>query len=105
MQVEDLSTTMFDDDHGWAMVYLKNEGINMLGKSYLTGFEVGEYVEWRRLSRNENYEETIHVYQGIIIQIRATDMGGRMVYYAEVMENGGKTYWILLSKIRKVETN
>ena len=90
---------------GWAMVYLKNEGIDMLGKSYLTGFDVGEYVEWRKMVRNENYEEAVSIHQGIIMNIKATDMGGRMVYYAEVMENGGPTYWILLSKIRKVETN
>ena len=79
--------------------------MDMLGKSYLTGFEVGEYVEWRKMTRNENYEETISIHQGIIMQIRGTKMGGRMVYYAEVMENGGNQYWILLSKIRKVETN
>ena len=89
----------------WEMIYLQNEGISMLGKSYLTGFDVGEYVEWRKMSRNENYEEVISIHQGLIVQIKATDMGGRMVYYAEVMENGGKTYWILLSKIRKLETN
>lgn len=89
----------------WEMIYLQNEGINMLGKSYLTGFDVGEYVEWRKMTRDENYEEVISIHQGLIVQIKATDMGGRMVYYAEVMENGGKTYWILLSKIRKIETN
>ena len=94
---------MFDDD--WNYSYLDSEGINMLGKSYLTGFSIGEYVEWRRLTRNENYEENVTFHQGIITQMKATDMGGRMVYYAEVMENGGSTYWVLLSKIRKVETN
>ena len=97
------SITMFD--HGWAMLYLKNEGINMLGKSYITGFDVGDYVEWRKLTRNENYEEDVTFHQGIIVQVKATDMGGRMVYYAEVMENGGQTYWVLVSKIRKIETN
>lgn len=95
-----LFITMFD--HGWAMLYMKNEGIDMLGKSYITGFDVGDYVEWRKLTRNENYEEDVSLHQGIIMQVKATDMGGRMVYYAEVMENGGQIYWVLVSKIRKL---
>jgi hypothetical protein len=96
---------MNSDGYDWELIYLQNEGINMLGKSYLTGFDIGEYVEWRTLVRNEDYEEIVRHKQGIIMQLKATDMSGRMVYYAEVMENGGRTYWILLSKIRKVETN
>ncbi len=103
--MQDKGPIIMKYDYGWPVVRIKEEGIDMLGKSYLTGFEVGEYVEWRKMSRNENYEETISIHQGIIMQIRGTKMGGRMVYYAEVMENGGRTYWILLSKIRKVETN
>tara|TARA_R110002167_G_scaffold195088_1_gene397833 strand:+ start:339 stop:572 length:234 start_codon:yes stop_codon:yes gene_type:complete len=77
----------------------------MLGKLYLSNFEIGEYVEWRRICRDENYEESVSLYQGLIVDLLPVDMGGRTVWYAKVLENGGKEELILMSKIRKVETN
>lgn len=77
----------------------------MLGEIYKEKFKVGQYVEWRRISRNENYEESIKTYQGIIINLRPVDVGGRSVWYADVMKNGGEVDLILLSKIRIIETN
>ena len=77
----------------------------MLGELYKKKFKVGQYVEWRKICRNENYEESIKTYQGIIINLRPVDVGGRSVWYADVMKNGGETDLILLSKIRIIETN
>ena len=79
--------------------------IKMLGKSYLSKFEVGEYVEWRKICRDANYEESVSIYQGLIVDLLPVDIGGRIVWYAKVLENGGKSDLILMSKIRKVETN
>ena len=79
--------------------------IKMLGKSYLSNFKIGEYVEWRRICRDENYEESVSLYQGLVLDLLPVEMGGRTVWYAKVLENGGKAELILMSKIRKVETN
>lgn len=77
----------------------------MLGSVYKDKFEVGEYVEWRRICRNENYEESVKIYQGIITSIIAVDVGSRNVWYAKVLKNGGQEETVLLSKIRKLQTN
>lgn len=77
----------------------------LLGGKYKDKFEIGQYVEYRRICRNENYEETVKLYQGVITNLRAVDVGGRVVWYADVLKNGGDTDLILLSKIRKIETN
>ena len=77
----------------------------MLGEIYKAKFEVGQYVEWRRICRDENYEENVKLYQGIIIALRPVDVGGRSVWYADVMKNGGEIDLILLSQIRKIQTN
>lgn len=79
--------------------------IKLLGKKYKNNFRVGEYVEWRSICRNENYEETIKFHQGIITKLRAVDVGGRIVWYADVLKNGGESSLVLISKIRKLETN
>jgi len=68
-------------------------------------FKTGDYVEWRRICRNENYEEIVKTYQGIIVSIFPVDVGSRNVYYAKVIKNGGNEEIVLLSKIRKIETN
>ena len=77
----------------------------MLAELYKGKFNVGEYVRWRSICRNENYEELVKLHEGIIIRLRPITVGGRDVWYADVMENGGKEHLVLLSKIRKVETN
>jgi len=77
----------------------------MLGGQYKDKFEIGEYVQWRSICRNENYEETIKIYQGIITSLRSVDVGGRVVWYADVLKNGGGNSLVLISKIRKLETN
>jgi hypothetical protein len=84
---------------------LNYKGFKLLGGKYKDKFEVGQYVEYRRMSRNENYMASIKTYRGIITDIRCVDSGSRPVWYAQIMINGGKTDLILLSKIRKVETN
>lgn len=77
----------------------------MLAEKYRDMFKVGEYVRWRSICRNENYEELIKLHEGIITKLRPITVGGRDVWYADVMENGGREHLVLLSKIRKVETN
>jgi hypothetical protein len=77
----------------------------LLGGKYKNEFEIGQYVEWRVICRNKNYEENVKVYQGIIVGLRTVDVGGRNVWYADIMKNGGETDLILVSKIRKIETN
>ena len=77
----------------------------MLAELYRGKFSVGEYVRWRSICRNENYEELVQLHEGIIIKLRPITVGGRSVWYADVMENGGREHLVLLSKIRKVETN
>ncbi|MDA7494544.1 hypothetical protein N8467_00600 [bacterium] len=77
----------------------------LLGCGYRNIFKIGQYVEWRRMSKNENKKSSVEVFQGIITDLRPVEVGGRNVWYAEVMQNGGKNDLILLSKIRKIETN
>ena len=77
----------------------------MLGDIYKKEFSIGEYVKWRSICRNENYEANVRLHEGIITKLRPVDVGGRKVWYADVMENGGKTHLVLLSKITKIETN
>ena len=86
------------------MMFNRKE-FKLLGGKFKDKFEIGQYIEYRRISRNENYEESIKTYQGIIIGLRTVDVGGRNVWYADVMKNGGETDLILLSQIRKIETN
>ena len=77
----------------------------MLGGKYKDKFEVGQYVQWRKICRNENYEENVKVYYGIISNLRAVDVGGRVVWYVDIIANDGSRHLELISKIRKVETN
>lgn len=85
---------------------LINEGGEiMLGEQFKDKFNVGDYVEWRTICRNENYEESVSIYQGIIINLRTITVGGRDVWYADVMKNGGQQDLVLLSRITKLETN
>lgn len=77
----------------------------MLASLYKDKFKVGDYVEYRRISRDKNYEETVRIYQGIVTAIFAVDVGSRNVWYAKIIKNGGQEEIVLLSKIRKVETN
>ena len=77
----------------------------MLGSVYKNKFKTGDYVEWRTICRNENYEANVKLYQGIIKSIFAVDVGSRDVFYAKVLRNGGTEEIVLLSKIRKIETN
>ena len=77
----------------------------MLGSVYKDKFKTGDYVEWRTICRNENYEANVKLYQGIIKSIFAVDVGSRDVFYAKVIRNGGNEEIVLLSKIRKIETN
>jgi len=77
----------------------------MLGSMFKDKFKTGDYVEWRRICRDKNYEESVKIYQGIIVSIFPVDVGSRNVYYAKVIKNGGAEEIVLLSKIRKIETN
>ena len=77
----------------------------MLGEKYKNKFKIGQYVEWRQICRDEDYEEFVKLYQGIITNLRTIDVGGRTVWYADIMRNGGQPDLVLLSKIRKIETN
>jgi hypothetical protein len=86
------------------MIFNQKE-FKLLGGKYKDKFKVGQYVEYRRVCRNENYEESVKVYHGIIINLRTVDIGGRIVWYADVLKNGGDTDLILLSQIRKIQTN
>jgi hypothetical protein len=84
---------------------INNKGEIMLGEKFRDKFKVGDYVEWRRICRNENYEESVSYHQGIIVKLRTVVVGGRDVWYADVMQNGGQQDLVLLSRITKVETN
>ena len=84
---------------------MSKKGTKMLGSLYKNKFDVGDYVEYRRINRNENYEETVILYQGIIKSIIPVDLGSRNVWYAVILRNGGLEEMVLLSKIRKLETN
>ena len=88
----------------FTMMYSDRE-YKLLGDLYKDKFAIGEYVEWRKIVRDRDYEANVSLHQGLITNLRSVDTGGRLVWYADVMENGGKTDLILLSKIRKIETN
>ena len=103
MQVKVLFIMKFDER--MILDLLNDEGEMVLGGKYKDLFKVGDYVEWRRIRRDENYEEIVVYYQGIITGLRTVDVGGRDVWYADVMKNGGTTDLVLISKIRKIETN
>jgi len=81
------------------------KGYKLLGCRYKGIFSVGEYIEWRRIVRDRDYEAKVSQHYGIIIDLLSVDTGGRDVWYAKVMENGGLIHLILLSQIRKKETN
>ncbi len=83
----------------------KSRGVSLLGKQYIGRFKAGEYVEWRIICRDKNYEETVKTYQGLILSVFAVDVGSRNVWYAKILKNGGNEEIVLLSKIRKIETN
>ena len=75
-----------------------------LGKTFLNYFKIGNYVTWRRLSCSEDqyYDE----FYGIIIEIIEYADGVRPVCYARILENkSGKTFYVVLSCLTKVETN
>jgi len=84
---------------------INENGEIVLGGQFKDKFKVGDYVEWRRICRNENYEEIITYHQGIITNLRPITVGGRDVWYADVMKNGGQQDLVLLSRITKIETN
>jgi len=86
------------------MMYNDRE-YKLLGDLYKNKFAIGEYVEWRKIVRDSDYEERVSLHQGLITNLRSVDTGGRLVWYAVVMENGGTIDLVLLSKIRKIETN
>ena len=77
----------------------------LLGGLYVDKFKIGQYVEWRSIIRDKNYEETVKTHHGLITDVIAVDVGSRDVWYAKVLRNDGKEELILLSKIRKIETN
>ena len=92
------------DKVSFTMIYDKRT-LEMLGGRYKDKFKVGEYVQYRRISRNEKYEASYVTYQGIITDISCIDSGQRPVWYAKIMQNGGVHDLVLLSKIRKIQTN
>ena len=77
----------------------------MLASLYKDKFKVGDYVEYRRICRDKDYNETVKVYQGVVAKIFPVDLGSRDVWYASIIKNGGEEEIVLLSKIRKLETN
>ena len=83
----------------------KSKGVNLLGKKYIGKFKAGECVEWRSICRDKNYEEIVKIYQGLILSVFPVDVGSRNVWYAKILKNGGNEEIVLLSKIRKIETN
>ena len=78
-----------------------------LGQTYLDKFKIGDYVHWRTIIRDSNYDEYYKEYWGIITSFEnVKNRNKRDVWYALVLENkSGKTIPVLLHKIRKVETN
>ena len=78
-----------------------------LGDVYLDKFKVGDYVKWRSIVRDCNYEENVVEYRGLVIKIyEVRNQFTRPVQCAKILENtSGKTYTVLLHKIEKVETN
>jgi len=80
-----------------------------LGETYLDKFKVGDYVRWRTIIRDSNYDEYYKEQWGIIVNFKITNQNmktKRNVYYAVIMENKtGVSIPVLLHKIQKVETN
>jgi len=80
-----------------------------LGETYLDKFKVGDYVRWRTIIRDSNYDEYYKEQWGIIIKFKTTNQNmktERNVHYAVIMENStGASIPVLLHKIQKVETN
>ena len=64
--------------------------LEMLGGKYKDKFQVGQYVEYRRISRDENYMASIKTYQGIITDIKCIESGSRPVWYAVILKNSGQ---------------
>jgi hypothetical protein len=76
-----------------------------LGDVYTNKFKAGDYVKWRTIVRNKNYEANTKEYQGLIIKIYSQHVT-RPVNYAKVLENNsGRIFHVLLHRIEKVETN
>ena len=103
MLVKVLTIMKFDERK--ILELMNEEGEIVLGSQYTKLFNIGDYVQWRSFSRNENYEETITIYHGIITNLIPVLVGGRDVWYAKVLENGAEQHLVLLSKITKIETN
>ena len=80
-----------------------------LGQLYLDKFKIGDYVKWRTIIRDSNYDEYYKEQWGIIVQFKTRSQNmktKRDVYYAVIMENTtGTRIPVLLHKIQKVETN
>ena len=78
-----------------------------LGDVYVQKFKPGDYVKWRNIVRDKNYEASTREYHGLIIKLyQITDEYTRPVQYAKILENNsGKIFHVLLHKIQKVETN
>lgn len=80
-----------------------------LGAIYLDNFKIGDYVKWRTIIRDGNYDEYYREQWGIIVKFQIKDGNFRTkrnIHYAVILENStGKTIPVLLHKIQKVETN
>tara|TARA_R110000851_G_scaffold32403_1_gene87058 strand:- start:345 stop:617 length:273 start_codon:yes stop_codon:yes gene_type:complete len=86
------------------------KGVSMsLGSTYLNKFNIGDYVYWRTIIRDNNYDEYYREQWGIILkfEIKKDYMKTkRSIHYALIMENStGRSIPVLLHKIQKVETN
>ena len=88
-----------------SIMMFNHKVFKVLGGKYKDKFEIGQYVEWRKICRDANYEENVKIYYGLITGLRAVDVGGRVVWYADIVANDGSKHLELISKIRKVETN
>lgn len=80
-----------------------------LGETYLSKFRIGDYVKWRTIIRDSNYDEYYREQWGIIVKFQIKNsnlMTKRDIHYAMILENStGTTIPVLLHKIQKVETN
>tara|TARA_A100001015_G_C14791488_1_gene633247 strand:- start:311 stop:553 length:243 start_codon:yes stop_codon:yes gene_type:complete len=78
-----------------------------LGDIYLGKFKAGDYVKWRNIVRDRNYEASTREYYGLVMSLyEITDEYARPVHYAKILENNsGSIFHVLLHKIQKVETN
>jgi hypothetical protein len=80
-----------------------------LGEIYLDKFKIGDYVRWRTIIRDSNYDEYYKEQWGIIVNFKKRNENlktMREVHYAMILENTtGMTIPVLLHKIHKVETN